>query len=125
MDPFVVVSFSRKVFRTRVLRHNLNPTWDEKLLFHVRRFEAEYKVQLTLLDWDKLSGNDHIADASIDVSELIALAPKPDPQTGLYSDPYTDTEMKSYTIPMLINKEATSDTKHNTTITFKCVVSHS
>ncbi|KAG8837523.1 hypothetical protein FRB91_008079, partial [Serendipita sp. 411] len=47
MDPFVVVSFSRKVFRTRVLRHNLNPTWDEKLLFHVRRFEANYNIQLT------------------------------------------------------------------------------
>lgn len=119
MDPFVVVSFSKKVFRTRVLRHNLNPTWDEKLLFHVRRFEAEYKIQLTLLDWDKLSGNDHIADASINISELIALAPKPDPETGLYTDPHVDTEMKSYTIPLEPNKEAIPESKHNSMITFK------
>lgn len=119
MDPFVVVSFSKKVFRTRVIRHNLNPTWDEKLLFHVRRFEAEYKIQLTLLDWDKLSGNDHIADASINVSELIALAPKPDPETGLYTDPHVDTEMKSYTMALEANKEAIPEGKHNSTITFK------
>ncbi|KAF8495643.1 hypothetical protein JB92DRAFT_3126437 [Gautieria morchelliformis] len=35
MDPFVVVSFGKKVFRTRVIRHSLNPTWDEKLWFHI------------------------------------------------------------------------------------------
>ena len=115
----MVVSFSRKVFRTRVIRHNLNPTWDEKLLFHVHRFETEYKIQLTLLDWDKLSGNDHIADAWINVSELIALAPKPDPETGLYPDPHEDTDMKSYTIPLEVDKEAIGEGKHHPTITFK------
>jgi phosphatidylserine decarboxylase len=44
MDPFVVISFGKKVFRTRVIRHSLNPVWDEKLLFHVRRYERGYKV---------------------------------------------------------------------------------
>jgi phosphatidylserine decarboxylase len=44
MDPFVVVSFGKKVFRTRVIRHSLNPVWDEKLLFHVRRYEIGYEV---------------------------------------------------------------------------------
>ncbi len=36
MDPFVVVSFGKKVFRTRVVRHSLNPQWVENMLFHVR-----------------------------------------------------------------------------------------
>jgi phosphatidylserine decarboxylase len=40
MDPFVVISFGKKVFRTRVIRHSRNPVWDEKLLFHVRRCVA-------------------------------------------------------------------------------------
>ncbi|KAF8516527.1 hypothetical protein JB92DRAFT_2829320, partial [Gautieria morchelliformis] len=44
MDPFVVVSFGKKVFRTRVIRHSLNPTWDEKLWFHVRRYESNFKI---------------------------------------------------------------------------------
>lgn len=55
MDPFVVISFGKKVFRTRVIRHSLNPTWDEKMLFHVRRHEANYTTQFTVLDWDKVS----------------------------------------------------------------------
>ena len=60
MDPFVVISFGKKVFRTRVIRHSLNPVFDEKLLFHVRRYETSFNMQLTVLDWDKLSSNDHI-----------------------------------------------------------------
>ena len=60
MDPFVVISFGKKVFRTRVIRHSLNPTWDEKLIFHVRRYEFKFKIQFPVLSWDKLSANDYI-----------------------------------------------------------------
>jgi hypothetical protein len=31
MDPFLVISIRKKVFRIRIIRHSLNPTWDEKL----------------------------------------------------------------------------------------------
>lgn len=55
MDPFVVISFGKKVFRTRVIRHSLNPVWDEKMLFHVRRHESNYTVQFAVLDWDNVS----------------------------------------------------------------------
>lgn len=55
MDPFVVISFGKKVFRTRVIRHSLNPTWDEKLLFHVRRHESAFTLSFAVLDWDKVS----------------------------------------------------------------------
>ncbi|CAG7849378.1 Phosphatidylserine decarboxylase proenzyme 3 {ECO:0000303/PubMed:19286980} {ECO:0000255/HAMAP-Rule:MF_03209}; Contains: RecName: Full=Phosphatidylserine decarboxylase 3 beta chain {ECO:0000305}; Contains: RecName: Full=Phosphatidylserine decarboxylase 3 alpha chain {ECO:0000305} [Serendipita indica DSM 11827] len=119
MDPFVVISFSKKVFRTRVLRHNLNPVWDEKLLFHVRRFEANYNIQLTVLDWDKLSGNDLIADTTLNVAELIQAAPKPDPTTGLYADLQKDTEMMPFSLTLNVNKEAVGDGSHKPTISFK------
>jgi phosphatidylserine decarboxylase len=59
MDPCVVISFGKKVFRTHVIRHSLNPTLDEKLLFHVRAYEGAFKVQLIMLD----STNDHVEDA--------------------------------------------------------------
>lgn len=84
MDPFVVASFGKKVFRTRVIRHSRNPIWDEKLLFHVRRYETLFRIQLTILDWDKLSSNDYIGGASIAVADLMSGAPQPDPATGLY-----------------------------------------
>ncbi|KAJ8694493.1 phosphatidylserine decarboxylase [Pleurotus ostreatus] len=52
IDPFVVISFGKKVFRTRVIRHSLNPVWDKKLLSQVRQYETAFKVQLSILDWD-------------------------------------------------------------------------
>jgi phosphatidylserine decarboxylase len=130
MDPFVVISFSKKVFRTRVIRHSLNPTWDEKLLFHVRRYETSFKVQMTVLDWDKLSSNDHVGDAWLDVGELVRDAPQPDPRTGLYADVCgeNDTEgsgegreMKQFCLPLTTAKEMPWEAKHNPTISFRCV----
>lgn len=85
MDPFVVVSFGKKVFRTRVIRHSLNPKWDEKLLFHVHSYESQFSVQFSVLDWDKLTSNDHIGDVTINVGELLKNSPKAD-ENGLYAE---------------------------------------
>ena len=54
MDPFVVVSFHRKVFRTRVCRHTLNPEWREKLYVHVHNRETSYNVRFAVYDWDNI-----------------------------------------------------------------------
>ncbi|KAI0364493.1 hypothetical protein BV20DRAFT_974427 [Pilatotrama ljubarskyi] len=120
MDPFVVVSFGKKVFRTRVIRHSLNPQWDEKMLFHVRRYETTFKIQLTVLDWDKLSSNDHVGDASFDVAKLLTNAPKKDETTGLYPDDEDGHRfMESYTLPLQTAKEMPWESKHNPTISFR------
>ena len=84
MDPFVVVSFGHKVFRTSVIRHSLNPNWDERLWFQVRRHEANHDVIFSIYDWDKVSSNDFVGDASIPLSQLLQLAPKPDFETQLF-----------------------------------------
>ena len=102
MDPFVVISFGKKVFRTRVIRHSLNPTWDEKLLIHVRAYESAFKVQLTVLDWDKLSSNDHVGDAGFMVADLIADAPQRDEVTGLYREEADGGHvMKGFKVPLV------------------------
>lgn len=99
MDPFVVISFGKKVFRTRVIRHSLNPTWDEKLLFHVHDHEQAYTVQMAVLDWDKISGNDFVGTSTLPLSELVADAPKPDSVTGLYLENVDGKhEMKEFTV---------------------------
>ena len=131
MDPFVVISFGKKVFRTRVIRHSRNPVWDEKLLFHVRRYETSYKVQLTILDWDKLSSNDHIGDATLDVKELIENTPQPDPLTGLYKEDEEEgyvvgdkgeKGMTQFSLPLSTAKEMPWEAKRNPVIRFKCVL---
>lgn len=66
------------------------------------RYETAFKVQLSVLDWDKLSSNDHIGDTSFDVADLVLSAPQPDPQTGLYDPKEVDGEhpMKEYQLKL-------------------------
>ena len=119
MDPFVVISFGKKVFRTRVIRHSLNPVWDEKLLFHVRRYETAFQVQLTILDWDKLTSNDHIGDANFSVKDLVDCAPQRDPITGLYNEEDEDHPMSEYGLRLSPAKETQWEAKYNPVITFR------
>ncbi|THV04718.1 hypothetical protein K435DRAFT_774272 [Dendrothele bispora CBS 962.96] len=121
MDPFVVISFGKKVFRTRVIRHSLNPVWDEKLLFHVRRYETTFKVQLSVLDWDKISSNDYICDTMFDVKDLIEQAPQPNPETGLYplDEDSQKSEMVDFELPLKTGKEMGWEVKHKPIIKFK------
>jgi len=120
MDPFVVVSFGKKVFRTRVIRHSRDPVWNEKLLFHVRRYETKFNVQLTVLDWDKISSNDHVGDALLNVEELSKCVPQKNEQTGLYPPEEEGVgQMKEFSLPLSTAKEMPWESKHNPTITFK------
>ncbi|KAI0108231.1 phosphatidylserine decarboxylase-domain-containing protein [Daldinia grandis] len=84
MDPFVVASLGKKTYRTRVVRHNLNPVFNEKMLFHVLNHEQSYSFAFTVIDRDKYSGNDFIASTSFPLQELIEKSPKANPETGLY-----------------------------------------
>ena len=79
-----MASLGRKTFRTRVIRHNLNPVFDEKMVFQVMRHEQTYDLAFSVVDRDKLSGNDSIGTANFSLSTLISSAPEADPETGLY-----------------------------------------
>ncbi|KIY44255.1 hypothetical protein FISHEDRAFT_67843 [Fistulina hepatica ATCC 64428] len=118
MDPFCVISFGKKVFRTRVIRHSLSPQWDERLLFHVRRYETNYRVHFTILDWDKISSNDHVGDVSLPVSELVEGVEQPD-ERGLYD--YTkDDDERQYEMPISLNAgDAAWEGKHKPTLKFR------
>lgn len=84
MDPFVVASLGKKTYRTRVVRHNLNPVFNEKMIFQVLKHEQQYSLAFTVIDRDKLSGNDFIAATTMPLKEVTDTAPKANAQTGLY-----------------------------------------
>lgn len=84
MDPFVVASLGRKTYRSKTIRHNLNPVFDEKMIFQVMSHEQSYSFSFTVIDHDKYSGNDFIASTSLPLKEFVERAPKADPETGLY-----------------------------------------
>ncbi|KAL2139792.1 hypothetical protein VTI28DRAFT_4677 [Corynascus sepedonium] len=95
MDPFVVASLGKKTYRTKTIRHNLNPVFNEKMIFQVLGHEQQYSFSFTVIDHDKYSGNDFIASVNFPVRELIDKAPKADPETGLYNL----KELPDYTAP--------------------------
>lgn len=84
MDPFVVTSLGKKTYRTPRVRHNLNPVYNEKMIFQVQGHEKAYSFAFTVIDHDKYSGNDFIASCNLPVQDLIKKAPQSDPETGLY-----------------------------------------
>ena len=113
MDPFVVVSFSKKVFRTRVIRHSVHPQWEEKLLFHVRKHEETFEVKFAVLDWDKLTGNDHVGEATLPLQELMESAPQADPTTGLYEEGVeTPEDMKEFVLLLNGSKDSIWESKY-------------
>lgn len=85
MDPFVVASLGKKTYRTRVIRHNLNPVFNEKMIFQVLRHEQTYSLAFTVIDRDKLSGNDFIAAAVLPLKDITDTAPEASSETGLYA----------------------------------------
>ncbi|KAF3932221.1 hypothetical protein ABW20_dc0110292 [Dactylellina cionopaga] len=90
-DPFVVVSLGKKTYRTRVIRHCLDPKFDEKMVFQVLRHEQNYSLNFAVVDKDKFSGNDFIAQVDLAVQDIIATAPKPKSNYGLYEMPEFST----------------------------------
>jgi phosphatidylserine decarboxylase len=87
MDPFVVTSLGKKTYRTKTVNHNLNPVFDEKLVFQVLRHEVNYSVSFTVIDKDKFSGNDYVGTVQFPLEKAVSVAPQADPETGLYKLP--------------------------------------
>ncbi|KAF2705889.1 hypothetical protein K504DRAFT_413857 [Pleomassaria siparia CBS 279.74] len=87
MDPFVVISLGKKTYRTKVIGHNLNPVFEEKLVFQVLKHETNYSMSCTVIDKDKFSGNDYVGTVNFPVDQVVSCAPEADPVTGLYRLP--------------------------------------
>lgn len=72
MDPFVVVSFSKQIFKTAVCRHALNPTWKNQLInIRVSKYSFNFQLKLSVYDFDFFTFNDDICSNSIEISNLI------------------------------------------------------
>jgi phosphatidylserine decarboxylase len=91
MDPFVVASLGRKTYRTKVIKHELNPVYNEKLVFQVIKQAVNYSLNFAVVDRDKFSGNDFVGTASFPLSKVTSLQPDADPETGLYALPELDS----------------------------------
>ncbi|KAF8322599.1 hypothetical protein DL93DRAFT_2071450 [Clavulina sp. PMI_390] len=90
------------------------------MLFHVRKHEDTFDVKFSLLDWDKLTGNDFIGDVTFPLKTLLEMAPKPDPVTGVYADGVETTQdMVEYTLPLNGPKDSRWEAKHSPRLTIR------
>lgn len=87
MDPFVVTSLGKRTYRTRAIRHNLNPVFDEKLVFQVMKHETKFSLNFQVVDKDKLSNHDYVGAANFPLENCTLVAPEADAATGLYKLP--------------------------------------
>ncbi|KAK9762974.1 phosphatidylserine decarboxylase [Basidiobolus ranarum] len=109
MDPFVVITHGRETFKTRFLRHTLNPIWNERLCFHIRRSYLNHVVKFSVYDHDKFSNNDFIGSYTVTVKELLSLQ-------GQAADSQ-NTVMVEKTVPLVLAKDKWRESfKSNLTI---------
>ena len=92
------MSLGKKTYKTKVIRHNLNPVYDEKLVFQVQRYETNYSMSFSVVDRDVGSGNDFIGSCDFPLDRVTSVAPEPDPKTGLY--PLKETSSGSFSEPV-------------------------
>jgi C2 domain len=57
-DPFVIVEFANKeVYRTKVIKKNREPEWNETYKLLIDHTERKYTVNFQVYDWDMASTN--------------------------------------------------------------------
>ncbi|KAK6456957.1 phosphatidylserine decarboxylase-domain-containing protein [Scheffersomyces xylosifermentans] len=74
MDPFVVVTFGKKTFRTSWKRHTLNPIFNERVAFEILPHESTFNIQFSILDKDHFSFHDQVAEVSVPIKEITGVA---------------------------------------------------
>uniref|UniRef100_A0A0D6QYN2 C2 domain-containing protein n=1 Tax=Araucaria cunninghamii TaxID=56994 RepID=A0A0D6QYN2_ARACU len=75
-DPYVVVKLANQTVRTRVVKKNLNPVWDEELTLSVPYPTPPLKLQV--MDKDRFSKDESLGEADLDLQPLVAAAAKYD-----------------------------------------------
>ncbi|KAH9053795.1 C2 domain-containing protein [Lactarius vividus] len=118
MDPFVEVSIDNKIVGTTpVIQHSRNPVWEKQMCFPLYQTDLLFSMQLTVIDRNKLSKNDYVGVANINIAELAEMAPKKDPKTGLYPD--TNLTMHEFECPLTPIRYPTKVYTPTPTITYR------
>ncbi|XP_020215321.1 protein C2-DOMAIN ABA-RELATED 9 [Cajanus cajan] len=64
-DPYVVVKMGEQKLKTRVIKNNCNPEWNEELTLSIK--DVKTPIHLTVYDKDTFSVDDKMGEADIDL----------------------------------------------------------
>ncbi|KAL3537744.1 hypothetical protein ACH5RR_001110 [Cinchona calisaya] len=71
-DPYVILSLGNQSVKTRVIKNNLNPVWNEKLMLSIP--ENVPPLKLLVYDKDTFTTDDFMGEAEIDIQPLVSAA---------------------------------------------------
>ncbi|GMI83290.1 hypothetical protein like AT3G07940 [Hibiscus trionum] len=71
-DPYVILVCGQQSVKTRVIKNNLNPVWNESLMLSIPENVPPLKV--FVYDKDTFTTDDFMGDAEIDIQPLVAAA---------------------------------------------------
>lgn len=71
MDPFIIATFGRRVFKSSWKKHTLNPVYNERATFEVFPHETHFAFQFKVIDKDSFSSNDNIAHCTLSWHDMI------------------------------------------------------
>ncbi|KAG8373797.1 hypothetical protein BUALT_Bualt11G0062500 [Buddleja alternifolia] len=71
-DPYVIVRMGKQKLKTRVVKKNVNPEWNEELTLSI--VDPTLPIKLQVYDKDTFSLDDKMGDAEFDIKEFIEAA---------------------------------------------------
>ncbi|XP_052194401.1 probable ADP-ribosylation factor GTPase-activating protein AGD11 isoform X2 [Diospyros lotus] len=71
-DPYVILSLGNQSVKTRVIKNNLNPVWNEQLMLSIPLHVPPLK--LLVYDKDTFKYDDFMGEAEIDIQPLVSAA---------------------------------------------------
>nr|CAD1833433.1 unnamed protein product [Ananas comosus var. bracteatus] len=71
-DPYVILNLGHQSMKTRVIKSNLNPVWNERLMLSIPDPIPPLKLQV--YDKDTFSTDDRMGEAEIDIQPLVFAA---------------------------------------------------
>nr|GMC90562.1 probable ADP-ribosylation factor GTPase-activating protein AGD11 [Ipomoea batatas] len=95
-DPYVILTLGSQSVKTRVIKNNLNPVWNEQLMLSIPENVPPLKVHV--FDKDTFTTDDFMGEAEIDIQPLVVAArasenfTKNDPMQQLGTTWKVDTE---------------------------------
>ncbi|KAL2542504.1 Calcium-dependent lipid-binding (CaLB domain) family protein [Abeliophyllum distichum] len=68
-DPYVVITYGGQKVKTRVVKDNCNPLWDEELTISIK--DPNEPIVVAVYDRDTFTGDDSMGNAEIDIKPYI------------------------------------------------------
>ncbi|GMF03275.1 unnamed protein product [[Candida] boidinii] len=113
VDPFVTITFGKKNLRTSWKRHNLNPTYYEKINLIVEENEENFDIVFKVFDRDRFTKNDKICYYSIKLNELVSTIHDPKLDNAEQLNKLNDYffKLQDFSFKLKLNSEVSKDFK--------------